>query len=77
MSRTFQDSNFLTWDAFASTGKQGFTNDPHLVFQCTTRPESRPRWLKVTGDEATAQAMLLNASNEEVLAWFAQSEELP
>lgn len=77
MSRKFQDNNFLTWDAFASTGKQGFTNDPHIVFQCSTKPESRPRWIKVSGDEASAQGMLMNASNEEVLALFDRSVELP
>jgi hypothetical protein len=75
--RTFQDRNFLVWDAFASTGKQGFADDPHIVFQCTTLPESRPRWTKVAGDEATAQAMLVDASNEDVLALFERSEELP
>lgn len=77
MSRTFQDRNFLVWDAFASTGKQGFSNDPHIVFQCTTMPESRPRWVKVEGDEADAQALLVRASNEDVLALFERSSELP
>jgi hypothetical protein len=75
--RTFQDRNFLVWDAFASTGKQGFSDDPHIVFQCATLPESRPRWIKVSGDGATAQAQLLEASDEEVLALFEKSEELP
>lgn len=77
MSRTFQDHNFLTWDAFASTGKQGFTNDPHIVFNCMTVPASRPRWVKVSGDEGSAQGMLMNASHEDVLAMFERSEELP
>lgn len=77
MSRTFQDQNFLMWDAFASTGKQGFTNDPHIVFQCTTSPESRPRWIKVDGDEATAQSLLMKASDADVLALFDKSQELP
>lgn len=77
MPRSIQDRNFLAWDAFASTGKQGFTNDPHIVFQCTSAPESRPRWVKVDGDEASAQGMLLKASDEEVLSLFESSSELP
>jgi hypothetical protein len=77
MSRTFQDKNFLVWDAFASTGKQGFNDDPHIVFQCTTMPESRPRWVKMDGEGADAQGWLVRASNEEVLSLFERSSELP
>jgi hypothetical protein len=77
MARSFQDRSFLVWDAFASTGKQGFGDDPHIVFHCSTMPETRPRWVKATGDEADAQAMLLKASDEEVLALFERSVELP
>ena len=76
-SRSFQDRNFLVWDAFASTGKQGFTDDPHIVFQCTSVPETRPRWVPVDGDEADAQGMLINATNDEVLGLFDRSVELP
>jgi hypothetical protein len=77
MLRTFQDQNFLVWEAFASTGKQGFSDDPHIVFQCRTRPESRPRWIKAQGDEADAQGMLMNATDEQVLQMFNASTELP
>ena len=77
LNRPSQDRNLLVWDAFASTGEQGFSNDPHIVFQCSSVPELRPRFVAVTGDEGTAQALLLNASNEEVVALFDRSEELP
>jgi hypothetical protein len=77
MSRTFQDRNFLVWDAFASAGRQGFSDDPYIVFQCKTIPEMRPRQIRAPGDEADAEAMLVNASDEEVLALFDGSSELP
>jgi hypothetical protein len=77
MARSFQDRNFLVWEAFASTGKQGFTDDPHIVFQCSSVPETRPRWVKTEGDEADAQAMLMNATDERLLALFDASTDLP
>ncbi len=77
MARSFQDRNFLVWDVFASTGKQGFSDDPHIVFHCSSVPETRPRWIEAAGDEADAQAMLIKASDAEVLAMFERSEQLP
>ena len=77
MARSFQDKNFMQWEAFASTGKQGFSNDPHIVFQCVTKPSERPRWTQVSGDQDDAQAMLMNADDQSVLGLFEASVELP
>ncbi len=77
MARSFLDHNLLSWEAFASTGKQGFTDDPHIVFQCRTIPEMRPRWIAANGDEADAQGMLLNATEADILNLFARAVDLP
>lgn len=67
----------MQWTAFVSTGKQGYSNDPHVVFQCMSVPGVRPRWTKATGDEADAQGTLMRMSEAEVRALFDQSVELP
>ena len=77
MTRSLQDRNFLVWDVFATTGKHGFDENPNIVFQCMTLPESRPRVVTVEGTEADAQARIINASDEELLALLEQSERLP
>jgi hypothetical protein len=77
MARTFQDANFLEWQAFATTGKHGFEEDPNIVFQCITTPELRPRIIAVDGIEAEAQARVINATDAELVAMLASSKELP
>jgi hypothetical protein len=74
MSRTFQDENFLVWEAYPSAAKFGFSQDPFLVFQCITDRGLRPRSLQVTGDAADAERLVVRASPAELLALLRQSK---
>jgi hypothetical protein len=75
--RSFQDHNFVEWNAFISTGRQGFANDPWVVFQSVSDPSLPPRRVEAAGDEATAQAMIVHASTDELRSLFDRSELLP
>ena len=75
--RTITDSNFMQWTAFVSTGKQGYSNDPHFVFQCMSQPTVRPRWTPADGDESDAQAALVKMSASELQGTFERSVDLP
>ena len=77
MARTFQDANFLEWQAFATTGKHGFDEDPNIVFQCLTLRDMRPRIIALGGIEAEAQARVINATDAELVEMLASSRELP
>ena len=77
MARSFQDGNLLVWQAFATTGKHGFDEDPNIVFQCITAPDTRPRVLPSEGNEAEAQATGMTATDAELVAMLARSKELP
>ena len=76
MARSFQDRNFLVWEVFATTGKHGFDENPNIVFQCMTLPESRPRVVALGGNEAEAQARVMNATDAELLEMLERSEQL-
>ena len=77
MARSFQDANFLVWQAFATTGKHGFDENPNIVFQCITTPDVRPRIFALDGIEAEAQARVMNATDAELGEMLARSKELP
>jgi hypothetical protein len=76
VARSFQDANFLVWEAFATTGKHGFNTQPNITFQCVTTPSLRPRTISVNGDEADAQTLVLNSTDADLLALFNRSTEL-
>ena len=76
MSRTFQDQNFLTWEAFPTGGPFGFADKPFIVFNCLSNRMLRPRYVSTIGDEADAERKLSLASNEELRHLFERSEEV-
>jgi hypothetical protein len=76
MSRVFQDENFITWEAFASSGKFGFPDGPQVVFNCLTDRSVRPRAVRMAGDEADAQRKLENANDSDLLELFRRAETL-
>jgi hypothetical protein len=60
MAREFQDGEFQTWEAFASTGEHGFTADAWIVFRCRTDPTRRPRYVVIDGDKPDAEARVID-----------------
>ena len=52
MSHTFTDENLLTWEAFASSGNFGLATRPRVVSNCLSDPNTPPRYVERSGDEA-------------------------
>jgi hypothetical protein len=74
--RTFQDRNLLLWEVYPSGGRHGFSDHPHVVFNCLTQKEVRPRFTDLGSDEADAQRRLVEASDAELLKLLEGSAEL-
>ncbi|HUF50925.1 MAG TPA: hypothetical protein VMN60_08840 [Longimicrobiales bacterium] len=76
MGRTFQDRNFLVWEVYPSGGRHGFSDSPHVIFNCLTQKQIRARLADLGSDEADAQRRLGVASDRELLAMLEQASEL-
>ena len=76
MSRTFQDRDFLVWEAYPSGGKHGFSAQPHLIFHCLTNRDLRPRFAQIGEDEAAAERRLNLASRDELLNLLESAREI-
>jgi len=76
MSRTFQDENFLVWEAFASSGAFGYPEAPQVVFNCLSNKTIRPRCLQMEGWEPEAQREIQSVSDDELLRLFQTARPL-
>lgn len=76
MAVTFQDEDFLVWEAYPSGGPFGFDDDVKIVFHCLTDRRLRPRFLETAEDSADAQLQVQRASREELLAMLKQARAL-
>jgi hypothetical protein len=76
MSRTFQDQNFLVWEAYPSGSRFGFSQRPNIVFHCLTDRGLRPRFTVFAGDAADAERMIVAASPEELLRLLGSAREV-
>ena len=76
MAVTFQDEDFLVWEAYPSGGAFGFDDDVKIVFHCLTDRRLRPRFLETDDDSADAQLQVQRASREELLAMLKQARAL-
>ncbi|HEU5210566.1 MAG TPA: hypothetical protein VFU06_14330 [Longimicrobiales bacterium] len=76
MSRTFQDENFLVWEAFPSGGNFGFDDDVRIVFHCVTDRRVRPRFVETDDDSADAARIILKAAPAELLDMLRRSHEI-
>jgi hypothetical protein len=78
MSRSFQDDNFLVWEAFASGGEHGFSENAHIIFYCRTDRALRPRVAKIGHDNnAAAERFLSSAKPPELLEILRTAPEIP
>lgn len=77
MTRTFQDHNFLVWEVYPSGGRHGYSRNPHLIFNCLTQPDIRPRFISGGGDEAKAQRLVTESSDAELLDLLEGAGEIP
>lgn len=77
MSRQILDGDLLLWEVFPTGGELGFSADPYVIFHCTSRPDLRPRRLATSGHEASAERVIRQASDDELLAMLQRSAALP
>ena len=66
MARTILDDGLKRWEAFASTGRYGFSPRSQVVFQCTSDPWERPRAFTIDGDKSDAETMVSQCSPKEL-----------
>ncbi len=76
MARTFLDLNLMTWEVYPSGGQHGFSQNPHLVFNCLSNRGEPPRYMDMAGDSASAQKVVCEASEPELLALLSGSTPL-
>ena len=76
MGRSFQDRNFLVWEVYSSGGRHGFSDKPHVIFNCLTQPVVRSRWTPLGEDEADAQRRIAEASDADLLAMLEKAPEI-
>jgi hypothetical protein len=77
MSRTFQDHDFLVWEAYASGGNNGFSENARIAFFCQTDRSLRPRVFVPGGDNTDAERTVYEATPEQLLEWLERAQEVP
>ena len=76
MSRTFQDSNLLKWEVYASSGPHGYAHPARIVFHCLSDRSRRARFLQLEGDKADAEREVAEAEESRLAELLARSAEL-
>jgi len=76
MSRRFQDSDFLVWEAYPSGSKFGYAERPHIIFNCLTNRRLRPRFVESEGDAADAERLVATARPADLLELLGSAREI-
>ena len=76
MSRTFQDSNLLKWEAYASGGAHGYSDNARIVFHCLSDRARRARVVQISGDQSDAERQVAEATDDDLGQLLAGAEEL-
>jgi hypothetical protein len=76
MSQTFLDENLMTWEAFASSGNYGLSEQPRIVFNCLSDPGIAPRYLQRSGGEAEAEGGVFASDDATLLELLRASHPL-
>lgn len=76
MSRKIQDRNFLVWEVYPSGGRHGVSDDPHVVFNCLTQDDVRPRFAALGIDAADAQRQITDMSDAALLELLENARDI-
>lgn len=76
MSRTFQDSNLLKWEAYASGGAHGYSDHARIVFHCLSDRSRRARVVQLDGDQSDAEREVAEASEQRLAELLEGAGEL-
>ena len=76
MSKTFQDADLLTWEAYPTGGPDDSSHRAFVAFNCLSNRMLRPRFITWDGDEADAQRVIMEATPEQLQEMLQRSEEV-
>ena len=76
MAKQVVDGELKSWEAFASTGPYGYSDQSVIVFRCTSDPSERPRAFALPGDKSDAETRVATASRGELLDMLAGAQPL-
>ena len=76
MSRTFQDSNLLKWEAYASGGPHGYSGNARVVFHCLSDRARRARAVVLDGDQSEAEKLVAASSDVQLAQLFERAVEI-
>lgn len=76
MSRIFQDSNLLKWEAYASGGAHGYADHARIVFHCLSDRSRRARVVQLGGDQSEAEREVAEASEQRLADLLAGASDL-
>lgn len=76
MSRTFQDSDLLRWEAYASGGRHGYAEHARIVFHCLSDRSRRARVVQLEGDQSDAEREVAEATDARLVDLLAEAAEL-
>ncbi len=68
MTRTIQDDDLLVWEAYPSSGENGFPDRTEIVFVCLSDRDRRPRSITRDGATADVEQEVEQASEEALCA---------
>ncbi len=76
MSRIIQDDDLLLWEAFPSSGENGFPQHTEIVFLCLSDRSRRPRALARDGATAEVEREVERASKDELRTLLRQAHDV-
>lgn len=76
MTRTIQDPELQLWEVYANSGDHGFPERAKVIFQCLTDPSRRARLVVRGGSKSDVETELATSTDQELLALFAEAEDL-
>ena len=76
MSRKIQDHNFLVWEVYPSGGRHGFSDNPHVIFNCLSQHDMRARYADLGTDGADAQKKIRELSDAALLELLESARDL-
>ena len=65
MARTILGRELQTWEAYATTGRYGFSEPARLVFRCLSDRSMRARALDA-GEKSDAERLVVRSSDDEL-----------
>ncbi|MBW3630556.1 MAG: hypothetical protein KY464_14830 [Gemmatimonadetes bacterium] len=76
MSRVFTDRDLLTWETYLSGGRFGLPDRPKIIFNCLSEQDRRARYVHFEGDEARAEEVVADMTDDRLRDLLADAHEL-